>query len=87
MRQKDAAIILGVRQFTYMSWEKDQKRPLPRYYPSIVSFVGYDPLPPPTSEGEEFRRERLLLGLTSQEMADRLGIDQGTVLKREHKAQ
>jgi transcriptional regulator with XRE-family HTH domain len=82
IRQKDAAAILGVGHFTYMTWEKDQKVPFARYYPAIVAFVGYDPLPEPTTDGERLKRERLLLGLTSQEMADRLGIDQGTLLRR-----
>jgi transcriptional regulator with XRE-family HTH domain len=83
IRQKDAARILGVGHFTYMTWEKDQKVPFARYYPAIVSFIGYDPLPEPTTDGERRKRERLLFGLTSQEMADRLGIDQGTLLRRE----
>jgi transcriptional regulator with XRE-family HTH domain len=83
IRQKDAACILGVGHFTYMTWEKDQKQPFARYYPAIVSFIGYDPLPEPTTDGGRQKRERLLLGLTSQEMADRLGIDQGTLLRRE----
>jgi transcriptional regulator with XRE-family HTH domain len=83
IRQKDAARILGVGHFTYMTWEKDQKVPFARYYPTIVAFVGYDALPAPVTEGERLKRERWLLGLTSQEMADRLGIDQGTLLRRE----
>ena len=69
--------------FTYVTWEKDQSVPFPRYYPGIVAFVGYDPLPAPVTEGDQLKRERLLLGLTSEQMADRLGIDQGTLLRRE----
>jgi DNA-binding XRE family transcriptional regulator len=83
IRQKDAARILGVGHFTYMTWEKDQSVPFTRYYPTIVAFVGYDPQPAPVTEGERLKRERWLLGLTSQEMADCLGIDQGTLLRRE----
>lgn len=40
-------------------------------------------LPVPVTAGEQLKRERWLLGLTSQEMAVRLGIDQGTLLRRE----
>jgi DNA-binding XRE family transcriptional regulator len=83
LRQKDVAVILGVGQFTYMTWEKDQKTPFPRYYPNIIDWLGYDPLSEPESEGQRLRFERLRLGLTSQEMATRLGIDQGTLLKQE----
>ena len=86
LRQKDAAAIIGIGQFTYMTWEKDQKQPFARYYPAIVSFVGYDPLPKPMTDGERLRRERWLLGLTSEQMADRLGIDQGTLLRREQRS-
>lgn len=83
LRQKDAAALLGVGDFTYMTWEKDQKQPFPRYYPAIVAFVGYDPLPEPVTKGERLKRERLLRGLTSAQMATELGIDQGTLLRRE----
>lgn len=86
IRQKDAAVLLGVGHETYMTWEKDQKQPFPRYYPAIVSFIGYDPLPEPATDGERRKRERLLLGLTSEQMADRLGIDQGTLLRREQRS-
>jgi DNA-binding XRE family transcriptional regulator len=83
LRQKDAATILGVGTFTYMTWEKDQKFPTVRYFPNIVAFIGYDPLPAPMTTGEKLRRERWLLGLTSRQRAAQLGIDQGTLLTRE----
>lgn len=83
IRQKDAADILGVGHFTYMTWEKDQKIPFPRHYPAIIEFIGYNPLPKPHSEGERLRHKRLNLGLTTKAMAKRLGIDQGTLLRRE----
>lgn len=84
LRQKDVAAILGVGHFTYMTWEKDQSTPLPRYYPKIIDWLGYNPLPQAQSEGAKLRRERRTLGLTSQQMADRLGVDQGTLLSREN---
>jgi hypothetical protein len=76
--------MLGVGHFTYMTWEKDQKIPFPRYYPAIIKFVGYNPLPEGRTEGARRKHERLALGLTSSQMADGLGIDQGTLLKREN---
>jgi DNA-binding XRE family transcriptional regulator len=84
LRQKDVAAILGVGHFTYMTWEKDQKRPFPRYYPAIIDWLGYNPLPEPQTEGARLKHERIARGLTSQEMADSLGIDQSTLLKREN---
>ena len=82
-RQKDAASILGIGHFTYMTWEKDQKIPFPRYYPAIIEWLGYDPFPKAQSQGEKARFERLRLGLTSREMAELLEIDQSTLLARE----
>jgi transcriptional regulator with XRE-family HTH domain len=84
LRQKDVAAILGVGQFTYMNWEKDQSTPRPCYYPAIIDWLGYNPLPEPQTEGVQLRHERLILGLTSSQIADRLGIDQGTLLAREN---
>ncbi len=83
LRQKDVAILLGIGHFTYMTWEKDQKSPFPRYYPAIIDWLGYNPLPDAQTNGAGLRRERLTLGLTSSQMANRLGIDQGTLLSRE----
>ncbi len=59
--------------------------PFPRYYPKIIDWLGYNPLPEPQTEGAQFRHERLKLGLTSSQMAERLGIDQSTLLAREHR--
>jgi DNA-binding XRE family transcriptional regulator len=83
LRQHDVATLIAVANFTYMTWEKDQATPFPRYYPKIIEWLGYNPLPEPQTEGGRLRRERLTLGLTSSQMADRLGIDQGTLLSRE----
>ena len=83
LRQKDVAAILGVGHFTYMTWEKDQKSPFPRSYPNIIEWLGYNPLPEPQTEGAQLRRARISIGLTSGQMAAMLGIDQGTLLRRE----
>ncbi len=84
LRQKDVAILLGIGNFTYMTWEKDQSTPFPRYYPAIIEWLGYNPLPKPQTEGAQLKHERIVRGLTSQQMAARLGIDQGTLLAREN---
>ena len=85
IRQKDAAVILGIGHFTYVTWEKDQKSPRPCYYPKIIEWLGYNPLAEPQTDGAWLRHDRLILGLTSSQMAERMGIDQGTLLKREQR--
>jgi transcriptional regulator with XRE-family HTH domain len=82
--QRDVGQALGVSSFTIMNWEKGYDTPKhPALFPKIIAWLGYNPLPKPETKGSQLRHERLLLGLTSQQMADRLGIDQGTLLARE----
>ncbi len=83
LRQKDIATILGIGHFTYMTWEKDQATPFPRYYPVIIDWLGYNPLPCPETEGDELRQARLKRGMTAQEAADDCGIDESTWLSFE----
>jgi transcriptional regulator with XRE-family HTH domain len=84
LRQRDVADILGVGQFTYMTWEKDQSEPRPRYYPAIIDWLGYEPFSKPDTEGEALRQARLRRGLTAQEEADAIGIDEQTLLRFEN---
>jgi DNA-binding XRE family transcriptional regulator len=84
IHQKDAATLLGICHFTYMTWEKDQKRPFPRYYPAIIKWLGYNPLPEGTNKGQQMQRDRLTRGLTQEQAAKVAGIDESTWCKREH---
>ena len=79
------AKVLGVATDTIFNWENGKGIRYPRYYPRILDWLGYDPFPEPSSSGEEMRFERYRLGLTSQEMASCLGIDQSTLLNRENR--
>ena len=83
LRQIDVAEILELDPHTVMNWERGGAIRYPSYYPCIIEWLGYDPFPKPSSPGEHLLQSRLRMGLTSQEMADRWGIDQGTLLRRE----
>jgi transcriptional regulator with XRE-family HTH domain len=83
-KQSQVAKVLGIKTATYLSWEKDQAKPRAHYYPALIGWLGYNPLPN-AAKGQRLRRERLALGLTTRQMAIRLGIDQGTLISREHK--
>ena len=63
---------------TYLLWEKNRAKPSARYYPAIFRFLGYDPLPTPTTLGERIARKRLELGLPVKKAAKLLGVDEGT---------
>jgi len=81
--QKEAARQMGVGEFTLLTWEKGQALPSTRMLPRIISFLGYDPYPKPTTLGEQIAAKRRLLGLSRKRMAKQLGIDQATLTRWE----
>ena len=83
LRQIDVAEALDIDPHTVCKWEQGNAIRFPSYYPHIIGWLGYDPFPIPASPGEHLLHSRLRMGLTSREMADRWGIDQGTLLRRE----
>ena len=84
LRQKDAAGRLEISQSTYITWETYGAEPEIRYWPRIVAFLGYDPVP---KEGEALgnalRAKRRELGLSRKRAAALLGIDEGTLKRYE----
>jgi DNA-binding XRE family transcriptional regulator len=76
--QRQAAEHLSVGEFTYLSWEKDRKVPWDRYMPGIISFLGHDPYPEPTTLSERLKAKRRQLGLSIAAAAEHLGIDEGS---------
>jgi DNA-binding XRE family transcriptional regulator len=43
--QHEVAAQLGVDKFTVLNWERGKTAPDVRYYPAIITFLGYNPLP------------------------------------------
>ena len=81
--QCEVARRLRVTTDTYLLWEKDRTNPEARYYPSILAFLGYNPLPPPKTLGDQLKRKRLELGLTLSASALVVGADPGTLARWE----
>jgi transcriptional regulator with XRE-family HTH domain len=44
--QKQVADQIGVDKATITNWERNSVAPAVRYLPTIIQFLGYDPLPP-----------------------------------------
>ena len=84
LRQKDVAGRPQISQSTYISWETDGVEPEIRYWPRIVAFLGYDPVP---GEGETLanalRAKHRELGLPRKQAAALLKIDEGTLKRYE----
>ncbi|MBI3678279.1 MAG: helix-turn-helix transcriptional regulator [Proteobacteria bacterium] len=81
--QRDLANRFGVAEATVQSWETGRATPEARFYPAIISFLGYDPFPEPKTLAERIRNQRLIPGLTQAEAAKRIGVSEETILNWE----
>ena len=80
LAQRDVAAMLGVQPATYGRWERDQKRPAIKLMPGVLALLG----PGSTATQKSLPEERLLparqlLGLYQAALAEKLGVDRGTV--------
>jgi len=72
--------MLGVRPATLGRWERDQKRPAIQLMPGVLILLG----PSSSATRKSLPEERLLfsrqmLGLSQAGLAEKLGLDRGTV--------
>jgi DNA-binding XRE family transcriptional regulator len=77
--QKEVALQIGVDEDTIYRWECNETSPSVRHVPNIIRFLGYNPLPAPSSAREKLLMARRRLGLSQKAMARRLGIDPTTL--------
>lgn len=76
---RDAAEQLGVTPRTYTRWERGEDFPRTRYHPAITGFLGDDPGGETQTLGERIRAAREREGLSTTQLAERLGISSSTV--------
>ncbi|HXO43717.1 MAG TPA: helix-turn-helix transcriptional regulator [Thermoanaerobaculia bacterium] len=77
--QRQVAAAIGCHHASLLNWERGRREPEPRYLPSILRFLGYDPRPEPATFGGQLRAAREAEGLSEATLARRLGLDPGTV--------
>ena len=82
--QEEAADAIGVNTWTVLFWEQGQYAPTPRFYPSLIRFLGREPWPEPRTIGERLQAERLRRGLTRRQLAGLLDVDLGSISKWEN---
>jgi transcriptional regulator with XRE-family HTH domain len=70
---------LGLSKETYANYEKDKTKPVISHWPKIIVFLGFDPSPAPTSDGERLLAYRRQYGLSRAKLARELGVDEGTL--------
>jgi transcriptional regulator with XRE-family HTH domain len=79
LEQRDVAAMLGVRPATVGRWERDQKRPAIQLMPGVLRLLGPGSLAIQKSLPEPLLSARQLLGLSQAALAEKLGVDRGTV--------
>jgi transcriptional regulator with XRE-family HTH domain len=79
LKQRELAKQLKVREETIINWEKGRTTELPyKLWPSILEFLGYNPLPEPQSVPEKLQKLRRKMGWTIKQAATHSGMDEGT---------
>ena len=53
------------------------------FYPAIIRFLGYNPLPESTTRGQAIKRERYTRGWSRRHLAGVAGVDEGTIQRLE----
>ena len=79
LEQGDVAAMLGVRRATYGRWERDQKRPAIKFKHGVRMLLRPGSCAKQESLSERLLSARQLLGLTQAGLAEKLGVDRGTV--------
>jgi transcriptional regulator with XRE-family HTH domain len=78
LTQKEAAALIGVDADTVLNWEKGQTVPSSKFFSAIVYFLGYVPLPQPTTLSERLYYIRYVRGWSIKEASQVLGIHEET---------
>jgi DNA-binding XRE family transcriptional regulator len=84
LTRKRAATVLGTNGWTLKHWEKNLKSRIEvRFYPAILSFLGYNSMSATITQGEAIRRERVRRGWSRKHVAQVAGVDEPTVRRLE----
>ena len=93
--QEEAGKRIGTTKFTVINWESGLRRPVIKYIPALIRFLGYDPEPPVcTTLSEQLAAKRRSLGWSQKVASRKLGIDPctwsswengGTIMGKAHR--
>ncbi len=70
---------IGVTSSTIAMWEQDKGKPEITQMKGIITFLGFYPLPEPTTLAGKMQKYRSIQGLTLEEFGELLGVDGATV--------
>ena len=78
--QKEVAKLFKVSEDTVTYWENDRAKPFIRYMPSIIQFLGYNPLNTENNTlGGRIEAYRIVHGLSFKKLAKLMRVDASTV--------
>ena len=83
LNRKLAAGQIGVNPESLKNWEGGKTEPAVGFYPRLIAYLGYNPLPEGQSRGQRIRRERISCGLSRKALADSVGVDEATIKRME----
>lgn len=83
LSQKDVAARIGADPLTVVNWERGKTKIEVRFYPAIITLLGFNPLPEGPTPGKRIRRARVSRGLSGKRLAALAGIDEATVARIE----
>ena len=81
--RKLAGSLIGVDPESLKNWEGGKTEPAVGFYPLLIAYLGYNPLPEGGSRGSRIRRERTSRGLSRKALADAVGVDEATIKRME----
>ena len=81
--RKFAASLIGVDPESLKNWESGKTEPAVGFYPRLLSYLGYNPLPEAGTRGARIRRERISRGMSRKALAEAAGVDEATIKRME----
>ena len=79
LTRKETARRLGMDEESVKHWERCGLEPEVRFYPTILSFLGFDPQPEPQTAGEAIRRARRSRGWSMKKLAEMARVDEAGI--------
>ena len=79
LTQREAAAQIGTSEPRIVSWENGHRRPVARFVPAIIRFLGYDPFPEPLTISERLVAKRRELGWSRKKAAKAWGVAESTL--------
>ncbi|RXK81699.1 helix-turn-helix transcriptional regulator [Filimonas effusa] len=84
MLQKEVAKFIGVTEDCVTLWENNRSKPMVKYYPKIIEFLGYFPFEIDISSfAGKIKYYRYINGFTQEDLARNLGINESTIFHYE----